>query len=47
MAYFKFKNIKVSGLAAAVPENVLRTESFKPVFGDEEVDKFINMVGVK
>lgn len=47
MAFFKFKNIKVSGIAAAVPENILRTESFKPIFGEEEVDKFINMVGVK
>lgn len=47
MAFFKFKNIKVSGIAAAVPENILKTESFKSIFGDEEVDKFINMVGVK
>lgn len=47
MAFFKFKNVKVSGIAAAVPENILRTESFKPIFGEEEVDKFIKMVGVK
>lgn len=47
MAFFKFKNIKVSGIAAAVPENILKTESFKAIFGEEDVDKFINMVGVK
>lgn len=47
MAYFTFRNIKVSGIAAAVPENIIKTESFKPVFGDEEVEKFIDMVGVK
>lgn len=47
MAFFKFKNIKISGIAAAVPENILATESFKPIFGEEEVDKFIDMVGVK
>lgn len=47
MAFFSFKNIKISGIAAVVPENILKTESFKPIFGDEEVEKFINMVGVK
>ena len=47
MAFFKFKNIRVAGIAATVPENVLKTESFKPVFGEEDVDKFIDMVGVK
>ena len=47
MAFFKFHNIKISGIAAAVPENILKTESFKPIFGEEEVDKFVNMVGVK
>ena len=47
MAFFKFQNIRVAGIAAAVPENVLKTESFKPVFGEEEVDKFIDMVGVR
>lgn len=47
MAFFKFNNIKISGISAAVPKNVLKTESFKPMFGDEEVEKFMEMVGVK
>lgn len=47
MAFFHFNNIKVSGIAATVPDNVLETISFKPKFGDEEVDKFIAMTGVK
>lgn len=47
MAHFKFNNIKVSGIAATVPENIVTTESFKPVFGEEEVNKFIDMVGVR
>lgn len=47
MAYFSFKNIKVSGIACAVPKNEIRTETFKPVFGDEEVEKFMEMTGVR
>lgn len=47
MAFFSFRNIKVSGIAATVPENILKTETFKPLFGDEEVNKFIEMTGVK
>ena len=47
MAFFKFNNIRVAGVACAVPRNVVETETYKPVFGDEEVDKFITMTGVK
>lgn len=47
MAYFNFKNIKVSGIACAVPKNEVKTETYKPLFGDEEVDKFMTMTGVK
>lgn len=47
MAFIKIKNIKVSGIACAVPSNVITSESYKPLFGDEEVDKFIEMTGVK
>ncbi len=47
MAFFKFNNIRVAGVACAVPRNVVETESYKPVFGDEEVDKFMAMTGVK
>lgn len=46
MAFFNFKNIKVSGVACAVPKNKVLTESYKPLFGDEEVEKFIEMTGV-
>lgn len=47
MAFFEFKNIKVAGVACAVPKNEVKTESYKPVFGDEEVEKFMAMTGVK
>ncbi len=47
MAFFKFNNIRVAGVACAVPRNEVKTETYKPVFGDEEVDKFMAMTGVK
>ena len=47
MAYFSFKNIKIKALACAVPENTVKTESFKSVFGNEEVDKVIDMTGIR
>lgn len=47
MAFFEFNHIHVVGVACAVPKNEVKTESYKPVFGDEEVDKFMTMTGVK
>lgn len=47
MAYFEFKNIKVAGIACAVPKNEVKTNAYKPIFGDEEVEKFMTMTGVK
>lgn len=47
MAYFSFKNIRVAGVACAVPSNEVKTESWKPRFGDEEVEKFMAMTGVR
>lgn len=47
MSLFKFNNIKISGIACAIPKNVVCPESFKDLFGEEEVNKFIEMTGVK
>lgn len=47
MAFFTYKNIRVSGIACAVPKNVVKTESYKDIFGEEEVEKFMAMTGVK
>ena len=47
MAFFNFKNIRVAGVACAVPSNEVKTESWKPRFGDEEVEKFMAMTGVR
>lgn len=47
MAFFNFKNIKVVGVACAVPTKEVKTETYKPLFGDEEVEKFMEMTGVR
>jgi 3-oxoacyl-[acyl-carrier-protein] synthase-3 len=46
MAFFTFENIKVSGISAVIPKNVVKTESYKDVFGVDEVDKFMKMTGI-
>lgn len=46
MAFFHFDNLKVAGIACAVPSNVVTSDSYKPQFGDEEVEKFKAMTGV-
>lgn len=47
MALFNFKNIKIAGIAATVPGNCVKTESYKSIFGDEEVEKFMMLTGVR
>lgn len=47
MAYFEFNNIKVGGIACCVPSNCVKTDTYKPVFGNEEVEKFMEMTGVR
>lgn len=47
MAFFEYKNIRVAGIACTVPSNEVKTESYKPVFGEEEVEKFMEMTGVR
>ncbi len=46
MALFQFNNIKISGITCVIPKNIIKTESFKDRFGDEEVDKFMQMTGI-
>ena len=46
MAIFRFNNIKISGMACAIPRNVIRPDDFKDKFGNEEVEKFKQMTGI-
>lgn len=47
MANGILKNVGIKGIACAVPQNVVNTEEYFGVFGEENVRKFINMTGVK
>lgn len=47
MAFFQFNNIRVAGIACAVPSNEVKTDSYKPLFGEDEVEKFKEMTGVR
>ncbi|MBK6564123.1 MAG: ketoacyl-ACP synthase III [Saprospiraceae bacterium] len=47
MPVFNFQNIKISGIACAVPKNIVKTDSFKDQFGEAEVDKFKLMTGIQ
>lgn len=47
MAFFKFNKIRVAGIACAVPKNEVKTETYKLLFGNEEVEKFMEMTGVR
>jgi 3-oxoacyl-[acyl-carrier-protein] synthase-3 len=46
MPIFNFDNIKIAGMACAMPSNITKTETFKDIFGAEEVDKFMLMTGI-
>ena len=47
MAFFKFKNIKISCVASAVPTQIVTGEDFYERFGEEAVKKFQESTGVK
>jgi len=41
-----FNNVLVKGIACAVPDNVVKTETYYERFGMETVEKFIKMTGI-
>lgn len=47
MAFFNFKNIKISAVSSAVPTEVIRGGQFYDIFGEEAVRKFQEATGVK
>ena len=42
-----YRGIKIAGLACCVPDNKTKTEDYYKVFGEDKVNKFIAMTGVK
>jgi 3-oxoacyl-[acyl-carrier-protein] synthase-3 len=46
MARWTIKNVKIAGVSAAVPKNIVKTSDFD-FFTDEEAETFNNTVGIK
>jgi 3-oxoacyl-[acyl-carrier-protein] synthase-3 len=46
MPKFEFNNIRIAGISTVVPKQVIKTESYKSIFGEEEVEKFMQMTGI-
>lgn len=46
MPFFKFNNIEITGIASAVPTQVVSVDSFIPSFGEDTVRKFKKMTGI-
>lgn len=47
MPFFSYNNIKITGIASAVPKQIVTVDSFKEQYGEEAVDKFVSMTGIK
>lgn len=47
MSFFRFRNIKITGIASAVPTKVVKTLKYAEQFGEESVKQFIEMTGIK
>lgn len=47
MSFFQFNNMKILGIASAVPTKIVKSTDFSNKFGEESVQKFIEMTGVK
>ena len=47
MAFFHYDNIHISGVASAVPTQRVIVDSFADIFGEETVERFSKMTGVK
>lgn len=46
MPFFQYNNIRISGIASAVPTETVKLESFYDRFGQDTVERFSKMTGV-
>ena len=46
MPVFRFNNIRIAGISSVIPKQVIKTETYKDLFGSEDVDKFMQMTGI-
>lgn len=47
MATGVLNNVEIKGIACAVPDRIKKSEEYNDVFGAENVQKFVNMTGIK
>lgn len=47
MSFFRFCNIKITGIASAVPAKVVKSMKYAEQFGEEYVKQFIEMTGIQ
>ncbi len=47
MATGILNNVDIKGIACAVPEPVKKSEEYTDIFGEENIQKFINMTGIR
>lgn len=47
MPSFNFNNIRIVGIASAVPTKIVKSTDFNDKFSDEAVQKFVDMTGVR
>ena len=47
MPFFSFNNVKIEGIASAVPKQKVSVDSFKEQYGEEAISKFIALTGIK
>lgn len=47
MPFFSFNNIRITGIASAVPKQKVSVDSFREKYGAEAITKFVSMTGIK
>lgn len=47
MPYFNYNNIKIAGVASAVPTRIVKLDNFKEQYGEDMVNKFKDVTGVE
>ena len=46
MPFFNFKNIRIAGVACAVPTRIVKADDFADQYGQEAVDRFKESTGI-
>ena len=47
MPFFSFNNIRIAGIAAAVPIQKVSVNCFKEQYGEEAINRYVSMTGIK